>query len=94
MLTTRYEAARALAVGHSTRGHLVIGLKVVYRWGLPAWMQHVQNAPLHPDPVTGSPAATFTTSTTGADTAATILNVAGMLLAFSKESNQCMPRLN
>jgi hypothetical protein len=93
MLTTHYEAARALAVGDSTRGH-VIGLTVLYRWGLPAWMHLVQNAPPHPNPATGTQATTSTATTYGANAAATILIIASMLLAFSKESSQCMPRWN
>jgi hypothetical protein len=93
MLTTHYEAARALAVGDSTHGQ-VIGLTVLYRWGLPAWMHLVQHAPPHPKPVTGTRATASTATTHGANSAATVLIIASMLLAFSKESNQCMPRWN
>ena len=94
MLTTQYEAARALAVGESAHGHPVVGLTVLYRWGLPAWIQLVRDAQVHPDPVTGARAVSSITSASGADAAATILIIASMLLAFSKESSQCMPRLN
>jgi hypothetical protein len=93
MLTTHYEAARALAVGDSTHGQ-VIGLTVLYRWGLPAWMHLVQNAPPYPNPVTEAQATTSTATAQGANSAATILIIASMLLAFSKESSQCMPRWN
>ena len=94
LLTTHYEAARALAVGDSWRGHPVIGLTLLYRCGLPAWMEHVQNTPRHLDLVTGPRAARSTTSAPGADVAAAILIIASMLLASSKEPSQCMPRSN
>ena len=91
MLTTHYEAARALAVGDRAHGQ-VIGLTVLYRWGLPAWMHLVQNA--HPNPVPETQATTSTATPHGANSAATILIIASMLLAFSKESSQCRPRWN
>src|SRR5207247_2619151 len=37
-LTKHYEAARALVVGDTAASRPVIGLTVLYRWGLPAWL--------------------------------------------------------
>lgn len=92
-LRTHYEAARALAVGDRTQGLAVVGLTVLYRWGVPAWMQAVQNATPHPDPMTGTYATRCSASVFGSDTA-TIVILASMLLALSKESSQCTPQPN
>jgi hypothetical protein len=92
-LVSHYEAARARAVGDAMAGPPVLGLSVLYRWGLPAWMRLVQDASQHPDAL-----ATARTSPTvparGADAAATILIFASMLLTRSMESSQCTPRPN
>jgi hypothetical protein len=87
-LTTQYEAARALAVGEPSPGQPVVGLTVLYRWGLPAWMQVVRGvaqplaAPCAPHPLPSMPEQP-------SDAAATILVLASMLLAFSMESSPC-----
>jgi len=92
-LTTQYEAARALAVGEPSPGQPVIGLTVLYRWGLPAWMHVVRvvaqplAAPCAPRPLPSMPDQP-------SETAATILVLASMLLASSMESNQCTLRPN
>jgi hypothetical protein len=68
-----------------------VGLTVLYRWGLPAWIKLMQTAPQRLD----APAAVRTSPPTavyGTDTAATILVLASMLLAFSMESSQCTPK--
>jgi hypothetical protein len=85
-LTPHYETARALAVGDAVAGLPVVGLTVLYRWGLPAWIKLMQTAPQRLD----APAAVGTSPRT--DTAATILVLASMLLAFSMESSQCTPK--
>jgi hypothetical protein len=93
-LTTQYEAARALAVGDPSPGQPVVGLTVLYRWGLPAWMHVVGSAaqPLaalcDPRPLPSMP------EQASSDTAATVLVLASMLLASSMESNPCTPRSN
>lgn len=86
-LTTHYEAARALAVGDPTTGQPVVGLTVLYRWGLPAWMHVVQDAPPLATPV--GPRAQPTGPAPSPDVASTILVIASMLLASSRESSQC-----
>jgi hypothetical protein len=91
-LTTQYEAARALAVGDPSSGHPVVGLTVLYRWGLPAWMHVVRDAVLSlPAPMTQR---RLHMPEQPSEAAATILIIASMLLASSMESNQCTPRPN
>jgi hypothetical protein len=87
-LAMHYEAARALAVGDATASRPVIGLTVLYRWGLPAWMQVVQNAP-QPLAVPAGPRGLPAAPLSAPETAATILVIASMLLASSMESSQC-----
>ena len=92
-LTTHYEAARAQAIGDARVGPPVVGLTVLYRRELPAWMQLIQEAPQH----LGAPIAPRISPTIlapAADTAATILVIASMLLACSMESSQCTPPPN
>jgi hypothetical protein len=93
-LTTHYEAARAQAIGEARVGPPVVGLTVLYRWGLPAWMHLIQDAPQHLDAPGVVPRITPTVSVPGADVAATILVIASMLLACSMESSQCTPPPN
>jgi hypothetical protein len=88
-LTTHYEAARAQAIGEARVGPPVVGLTVLYRWGLPAWMQLIQEVPQHLDAPVVVPRISPTVSVSGADAAATILVIASMLLACSMESSQC-----
>jgi hypothetical protein len=92
-LTTHYEAARAQATGEARVGPPVVGLTVLYRWGLPAWMQLLQEAPQQLD-VPIVPPLSPTIRAPAADAAATILVIASMLLACSMESSQCTPRPN
>ena len=87
-LTTHYEAARAQAIGEAWIGPPVLGLTVLYRWGLPAWMHLIQEAPQHPEaPIVPRLASTILAP--AADAAATILVIASMLLACSMESSSC-----
>ena len=87
-LTTHYEAARAQAIGETRVGPPVVGLTVLYRWGLPAWMHLIQEAPQHLEaPIVPRPSSTILAP--AADAAATILVIASMLLACSMESSQC-----
>lgn len=93
MFTAHYEAARARAVGDAMADRPVLGLTVLYRWGLPAWMQLIQDAPHYLE----APAEALTSPSVpapAADAAATILVIASMLLACSMESSQCTPRPN
>jgi hypothetical protein len=91
-LTTQYEAARALAVGEPSPGQPVVGLTVLYRWGLTAWMHLVRDAAPLTAPCAPRPLPTMPQQRS--DTAATILVLASMLLASSMESNQCTLRPN
>ena len=92
-LTTHYEAARAQAIGEARVGPPVVGMTVLYRWGLTAWMHLIQEASPHLEaPVVPRPDSTILTP--AADAAATILVIASMLLACSMESSQCTPRPN
>ena len=92
-LAMHYEAARALVVGDATASRPVIGLTVLYRWGLPAWMHVVRNAP-RPLDVPGGPRDLPAPPASAPETADTILVIASMLLASSMESSQCTPLSN
>jgi hypothetical protein len=95
-LTTHYEAARAHAIGEARVGPPVVGLTVLYRWGLPAWMHLIQETPQHLEApiVPIVPRVSPTILAPAADAAATILVIASMLLACSMESSQCTPPPN
>lgn len=91
VLTTHYETARALAVGDNTQGHSVIGLTVLYRWGVPAWIHAVQNAALPREPVRRAQVTTSIGCSPAADAAETILILASMLLAFRRSPASAWP---
>jgi len=91
-LTKHYEAARALVVGDTAASRPVIGLTVLYRWGLPAWMHVVQDAQSVAPPL--GPRALPAVPESGSETAATILVIASMLLAAAMGSSPCTPRPN
>jgi hypothetical protein len=90
-LTTQYEAARALAVGDPSPSHPVVGLTVLYRWGMPAWM-HVVRGAVQSLPALLTPRRLHRLPEQPSEAAATILIIASMLLPSSMESNQCTPR--
>jgi hypothetical protein len=93
MLTTRYEAARARAVGDAMADRPVLGLTTLYRWGVPAWMQLIRDAPQYLEAPADAPTSPSVPAL-AADAAATIRVIASMLLACSMESSQCTPRPN
>ena len=93
-LTTHYEAARAQAIGQAWVGPPVVGLTVLYRWGLPAWMHLIQERAAASRGAKRHPAVSPTFPHPPRDAAATILVIASMLLACSMESSQCTPPPN